>query len=171
MTSGRLVSIHLGAGPAGPLQSVDSVEAVPGRGLRGDRYFNGTGTWSGHPDPTGKQVTLVDQAVVAEQLDAGFVATSRGTRRNLTTAGIDLAGLAGRRFRIGEVLLVGVRPAEPCVHLETLAAPGLRRALRGRGGLRSDVLSGGWITVGDPIEVAHHAGEWCPTPVMGELPI
>jgi MOSC domain-containing protein YiiM len=41
---------------------------------------------------------------------------------------------------------------EPCVHLEQLTAPGVLRGLVHRGGLRADVLRGGRIAPGDPIE-------------------
>jgi MOSC domain-containing protein YiiM len=72
-------------------------------------------------------------------------------RRNLTTRGIRLAGLVGQPFRVGEVLLEGVRDCPPCEHLEQVTGKAVMRALVGRGGLRARVLEGGTIRVGDPI--------------------
>jgi long-chain acyl-CoA synthetase len=57
--------------------------------------------------------------------------------------------------RVGEVVVRGVRLAEPCSHLAQLATiPRLREALVHRGGLRTDVLVGGRIRVGDAITPA-----------------
>jgi MOSC domain-containing protein YiiM len=76
-------------------------------------------------------------------------------RRNIVTSGIELNGLVGRRFRIGEVECVGRRLAEPCAHLEKLARPGLLRPLVHRGGLRADILQSGTITVGDAVSIVN----------------
>ena len=73
------------------------------------------------------------------------------TRRNVVTRGIALNHLVGKRFRVGEVLLQGIRLCEPCDHLESLTRPGVRQALLHRGGLRAQILEGGVIRVGDPI--------------------
>ena len=59
--------------------------------------------------------------------------------------------LVGKRFRVGEVVLEGLRLCEPCEHLGSLTRPGVREALLHRGGLRAQVLEGGLIKVGDPI--------------------
>ncbi len=80
------------------------------------------------------------------------------TRRNILTRGLDLDTLVGRRFRIGEVLALGTGPCNPCSHLESVTRPGVLRGLVGRGGLRADILAGGAIRVGDPIEVLDQAG-------------
>ena len=67
---------------------------------------------------------------------------------------MQLPGLLGLEFRIGEAVLAGVLPCEPCHYIETLLErPGLLRALTGRGGLRARVLEGGEIAVGDAIVV------------------
>ena len=73
-------------------------------------------------------------------------------RRNLVVRGIELDGLIGKRFRVGEVECLGQRRCEPCAHLERLTRPGVLRGLVHRGGLRADVLSGGEIRPGDRIE-------------------
>lgn len=148
-----MVSIHIGSTRGAALDCVEAVEAVRGRGLAGDRYCDGTGTWSRHPDGSGKQVTLVETEVVSELLADGLISSAGGTRRNIITRSVDLDGLIGRRFRIGGTVLCGVRAADPCTYLESLACRGLREALAGRGGLRADVLVGGRIAIGDAIHV------------------
>jgi MOSC domain len=127
-----------------PLVPVDSVVAIAGRGLEGDRYAAGRGTFSG--PGRGYQLTLVE----AEVLDELGVPWERA-RRNVVTRGVALNALVGRRFRVGEAECVGRRLCEPCAHLERVSGPGLLRPLVHRGGLRADILEGGMIAVGDDV--------------------
>jgi hypothetical protein len=129
-----------------PLARVEAVEAIAGRGLAGDRYSEGRGTFSGPGD--GYQLTLVE-AEVLESIDLPW----DQARRNIVTRGIALNSLVGHRFKVGVVECIGRRLAEPCAHLEKLARPGLLRPLVHRGGLRADILAGGSITIGDQIHL------------------
>ncbi len=135
-----------------PMQLVQDARALAGRGLEGDRYANGSGTFSprGAHRP-GYEVTLIAAEVVEEltSRDARFDFAS--TRRNVLTRGIDVNALVGRDFSIGTVQCRGLRLAEPCAHLERLQGPGLLRPLIHRGGLRADILNDGHITQGSPI--------------------
>ena len=70
----------------------------------------------------------------------------------MVTRGIGLNDLVGRPFRVGAVRCVGIEPCDPCRHLEWLTKPGVLKGLAGRGGLRADVVSGGEIALGDPVE-------------------
>jgi hypothetical protein len=127
-----------------PLVAVESVVAIAGRGLDGDRYAAGRGTFSG--PGRGYQLTLVE----AETLDELNVSWERA-RRNVVTRGVSLNPLAGRRFRIGEVECIGRRLCEPCAHLERVSGAGLLRPLVHRGGLRADILVGGTLELGDEL--------------------
>ncbi len=129
-----------------PLSRVDEAEALAGRGLAGDRYAAGRGTFSGPGH--GYELTLVE-AEVLDEIDLSW----EEARRNIVTRGISLNGLVGRRFRIGPVECIGRRLAEPCAHLEKLARPGLLSPLVHRGGLRADIINGGVIRLGDEVEV------------------
>ena len=55
-------------------------------------------------------------------------------RRNIVTAGVELQMLIGRSFAIGDAVLRGVRPCDPCKHLEGLTRPGLTAELASHGG-------------------------------------
>jgi hypothetical protein len=127
-----------------PLARVDSAVALPGRGLVGDRYAKGEGTFSG--PGRGYELTLVE-AEVLDEIQLSW----EDARRNIVTTGLSLNALVGKRFHVGPVECVGRRLAEPCAHLENLARPGLLRPLVHRGGLRADILSSGTISVGDEI--------------------
>ena len=72
-------------------------------------------------------------------------------RRNLLTRGVPLNHLVGKTFRIGDVTLRGIRLCEPCGHLEKLTCKGVEKGLIHRGGLRAQIVSGGWLEIGAPI--------------------
>jgi MOSC domain len=127
-----------------PLVAVESVVALAGRGLDGDRYGAGRGTFSG--PGRGYQLTLVE----AETLDELSISWERA-RRNVVTRGVSLNPLVGRRFSVGEVECIGRRLCEPCAHLEKVSGAGLLRPLVHRGGLRADILAGGTIELGDEL--------------------
>ena len=59
MWKGTVLSIHIAPGAADPTQSVSEARVVMGKGLDGDRYFHGRGTWSSHPG-TGRHITLIE---------------------------------------------------------------------------------------------------------------
>lgn len=141
---GSVVGLLVAPDAEQPLVRVGSVNAVAGRGLEGDRYFDGRGTFSG--TGRGYELTFVE-AEVLDEVDLSW----EQARRNVVTRGIALNGLVGRRFTVGTVECVGRRLAEPCSHLEKLARPGLLRPLVHRAGLRADVLRDGKISVGDSV--------------------
>jgi MOSC domain-containing protein YiiM len=74
------------------------------------------------------------------------------TRRNVTTRGIELNDLVGRRFRVGEVIAEGVELCEPCQHLQSLLGKPIIRPLVHRAGLRALLVNSGTIRVGDDVE-------------------
>ena len=145
--AGEVVGLLVAPDAERPLERLESVEAVAGKGLAGDRYELDRGTFSGKG--RGYELTLVE----AEALDAVDLSWEQA-RRNVVTRGIALNALVGRRFTIGEVECIGRRLAEPCSHLEKLARPGIIRPLVHRAGLRADILTGGTIGIGDPVVAA-----------------
>jgi hypothetical protein len=135
-----------------PMRLVQQARAVAGRGLDGDRYATGAGTFSPRgPHQPGYELTLI-AAEVVEQLTARDAALDfTSTRRNVLTRGIDVNALVGHEFRVGDVHCRGVRLAEPCAHLERLAGPGLLRPLIHRGGVRVDILNDRTLHIGSTI--------------------
>lgn len=143
---GRVDALVIAPLTAGPARHVDRCAAIAGRGLDGDRYATGGGTFA-EAGRLGQDLTLVD----GDALDATGIAPT-DARRNIVTRGIDLDVLVGRRFRIGSVECQGERRAEPCAHLQRLTRPGVLRALVHQGGIRADVIVGGEIAVGDIVQ-------------------
>jgi hypothetical protein len=149
---GTVEGLAVAVAAEAPMELVEVAQAEAGRGLDGDRYAEGAGTFSsrGQRRP-GYDLTLIAAEVLDEMTAAGHTLDFAGTRRNVLTRGIDVNALVGRRFRIGDVLCEGRRLCEPCVHLDRLSGPGILRPLIHRGGLRADVLTDGEIRLGAPI--------------------
>jgi MOSC domain-containing protein YiiM len=149
--SRKVDALFITAAGGEPMQAVDAVMAVAGRGLEGDRYATRRGYWT---DVDECQVTLIQ----VEDLDAitassGIAVQNGEHRRNLVTRGVDLRGLAGWRFRVGEAVLGYDRPRPPCRYIEGLTQPGMTRALAARrGGICARVVESGFIRVGDALE-------------------
>ena len=130
---------EINIGPTEALAPVESVTAVAGKGLVGDRHF------TDNPGP-GNALTLIEAEVLE---DVGL--TGAQSRRQVVVRGVRLGDLIGRRFRVGDVECLGVEICEPCRHLQELTRPGIIKDLIHRGGLNADILSGGMITVGDEV--------------------
>ena len=138
--------------PAAPMGVRAEVRAVPGRGLEGDRYFSGTGTFSPSPQRPDFEVTLIEgERVEAFARESGLPFTALQARRNLVTEGVDLNALVGRVFTVGEVRIRGIRLCEPCSYLARTSFPETLAGLVHKGGLRAQILSEGVIRAGDPV--------------------
>ncbi|GAB2513185.1 MOSC domain-containing protein [Lysobacter humi (ex Lee et al. 2017)] len=138
----------LGVRPArgAPMQMREAVEAQESGGLVGDRYAGSNGK---------RGVTLLQAEhlpVIAALAGRGAVDPS-GLRRNVVVSGIPLIALKGRLFRVGEVLLEGTGPCDPCSKMEEVLGEGGYNAMRGHGGLCARVVEGGWIRLGDAVRI------------------
>jgi MOSC domain-containing protein YiiM len=151
MFQGELVGIYLGEKKRADLQRAEHVEAVPGCGLTGDRYFLREGTFSKGDSPD-REVTLIEiEALEALRRENDLTLEPGQSRRNLVTRGVPLNHLVGKEFTVGPVVLRGIRLCEPCGHLESLTTPGVLKGLSHRGGLRAQVVKGGLLRTGDVI--------------------
>jgi MOSC domain-containing protein YiiM len=155
----RVVEILISGSPSAAMESRNNVRALPGRGLEGDRYFSGIGTFSPHPQKPDYEVTLIQKEHIdAFQATSGLPFTSKDARRNLVSEGVDLNALVGREFSVGSVRLRGIRLCEPCNHLAKSTFAEVLQGLVHKGGLRAQILSQGTINVSDPILVIDAEG-------------
>ncbi len=153
--TGQVEAIHIATESAADMESKDTVEAVSGGGLRGDRYFNGSGTYSQSSRDVNRELSLIEgEALDAAERDYDVSVGPDEHRRNLTTRDIGLNRLVGKRFRIGDAICEGVELCEPCSYLESfLEREGLYDALVHRGGIRARIVSDGVIETGAPISI------------------
>jgi len=150
--SGTVVSIYITPKAGEPMQSLAEVEAAPGRGLAGDRYYLKQGSYSDMPGG-GRELTLIEsEALDYLETEKGIQLNPAAARRNILTRGVRLNDLVGKEFRVGGVRLRGVRLCDPCNYLEGKTQPGVLAGLVNRGGLRADILREGMIRVGDIVD-------------------
>jgi MOSC domain-containing protein YiiM len=151
---GVVVAIHIASAAGTPMRALAEAEASAGEGLVGDRYRDGTGFYSATPtDPGARELTIIsEEALVAVLAESGIPLSPDEHRRNVTSRGIALEPLLGKRFRIGEVVCEGVRLCPPCTHLEDVTGKAVMKPLVHRGGIRARIVEGGWIRVGDAVE-------------------
>jgi MOSC domain-containing protein YiiM len=150
---GIVVSIHLAQAGGAPVREVAEARAVAGKGLEGDRYAAGNGTYSKAKHDPGAEATLIEsEALEALKRDYGVELAPGASRRNIMTRGVSLNHLVGREFTVGAVRFRGIRLCEPCAHLQKLTHPGVMRGLVHRGGLNAEILTDGVIRAGDFIE-------------------
>jgi MOSC domain-containing protein YiiM len=156
MFQGRLVAIAIARQAKGAMEHVDLIEAVAGEGLAGDRYGAGEGAaqFRGRRKPENEVTLIAQEAIAAANDEFNLTIEHLDTRRNLLTAGVPLNELVGTTFRAGTSLLKGLELCEPCGYLEKRTFPGIKAALKHRGGLRCCILEGGALRVGDAIEPA-----------------
>ena len=155
---GKLLHIHVAPSASYEMEERQEAECVAGRGIIGDRYYEGTGTYS--PKPDVREVTLIEQEALdalsrndPPLQDGPIMLEPRDHRRNLTVIGVPLNHLVGRRFRVGDVILRGGRLNFPCKYLEELLGLPVFLPLYNRSGLNCGIERGGIIRPGDTIEL------------------
>jgi MOSC domain-containing protein YiiM len=150
--SARVEAIHIAPAVGAPMVSLDRVRADAGIGLEGDRYASRAGHWS-DGENADRDLTLIEAEVIEDLATDGIVLAPGETRRNVTTRGIRLNDLVGRRFRVGDVECEGVRLCEPCQYLNDSIGKPILRPLVHRAGLRAKIRKGGEIAVGAEVAV------------------
>jgi MOSC domain-containing protein YiiM len=151
---GLVTGLYLAKAAGIEMATADTVEAVAERGLVGDRYFLGTGYYSGKIG-WGANVTLIEGEAIAA-INGGHQTnfTAAMLRRNIVTAQIKLETLIGRDFRCGTAILRGTKPFPPCAHLAYLIGqPAILRYLAYCGGIGADVIADGTISIQDSISL------------------
>ena len=117
---------------------VPVIECVAGRGIHGDRYLDFKDNYKG-------QITFFSLDVFDELCTALGVhdCSPAAARRNVITRGIDLNGFIDKEFEIQGVRFYGTEESAPCYWMDRAFAPGAQVFLKGNGGLRARILSGG----------------------------
>src|SRR5262245_44379047 len=154
--TGSVLAIYVAAASSVPMQPLPRAELERGRGIRGDRYYARSGTFSKQaatrPD---QEITLIE----SEEIDAfnrstGLALDYGAPRRNVVTRGVRLNDLVGTRFSIGDALLEGIRLCEPCAHLAAIVSEKVLPGLVHRAGLRAKILRDGTVEPGDSIALS-----------------
>ena len=154
---GKLLFIHIAEQASSDMKELKEAILVEGKGIKGDRYFNNTGKYSNIPDT--RDVTIIENEVLIAlrenqpplQKDK-IILKPNEHRRNLTSQGVPLNYLVGKKIQIGEVILEGGRLNFPCKYLSNLLNKPLLLPLYNRSGLNCKIIRGGRIRVNDEIK-------------------
>lgn len=154
--NGLVTHIHICPKGSEDMIGLSQANLVAGRGIEGDRYFLGTGTYSDKLDI--RELTLIEQEVL-DALNENQPPLQRGPiklephehRRNITTKNVPLNYLVGKRFRMGKAVIEGGRLNFPCAYLQELLGKPVHLPLYNRSGLNCRIIEGGEVHVGDPI--------------------
>jgi len=150
---GRVVSLHLHpVEPATPLQSVDEINLVAGKGILGEpRYFGKISRRTAQPSR--RQLSLMEREQIAEHAVAlGMKSIAPGAvRANIETEGIDLVQLIGKKVRIGEAIVLIYEGRLPCGQMDAICT-GLRALMENnRQGVMAEIIQSGVIRKQDSI--------------------
>ena len=144
MSEGRVEAIFISAEHGQLPHAVESVRAIAGKGLEGNRYFD-----EGRPEA---ELTLIEaEALEALLAEHGIELDGAASRRNVLTRDVRLNDLVGKRFRVGELECLGIELCEPCLHMQSMTSPGVIDGLVHRAGLNAEILVGGDLRPGDPV--------------------
>jgi MOSC domain-containing protein YiiM len=154
--SGLVRFLHITPRAFLPMRAMSELTLVPGKGIAGDRYMIGSeeGFYSHKPEE-GRQVTLFElETLIALKRDVNIELGPHEHRRNVTTEGVPLNHLVGKRFWLGETLLEATRLSIPCRHIEEITGKAIFDPLINRSGLNCKIIQGGVVKVGDIVRNA-----------------
>lgn len=118
--------------------AVNQIECVAGQGILGDRFFGFKKSYKG-------QITFFSMEVfdaLRRELRLPAAQPS-ATRRNVFVSGLDLNTLVAKEFEIQGVRFTGAEECRPCYWMNSALGSGAEEWLKGRGGLRAQILTDG----------------------------
>ena len=142
----KVIEIAISDKSKGQMSNVDSIEAIAGKGLIGDRHFK-------ENNEKHSQITLIEiENINYFNKISGTFILPKEFRRNIITAGIRLNDLIGNEFLIGKVKVKAHDLCRPCKYLQdSLTQKNLIKEMMRKAGLRCEILTGGKIFVGNEI--------------------
>ena len=149
----KLHSIIIGEKAKEALHYVNSVHAVQGKGLEGDRYFYKQGTFN-KPQLSQdvREISILPYEALEEcnrRLNSSL--DFLDLRRNLIIKDFDASLLEDKVFTLGTAQFRIVRTCPPCRYLSRLLNEDMMSGLKYIGGHRAVIVKSGIITVGDKI--------------------
>ncbi len=127
------------------VRPLEEVKVTEEEGLVGDHYSSSN---------RNRQVTLIQKEhldtmanILQKEIDPVL------TRRNIVVSGINLLAFKEKQFQIGDVILEMTGLCHPCSRMEENFGPGGYNAMRGHGGITTQVIKGGEIKIGDEVKL------------------
>lgn len=151
---GRVEAIHVAASSGADMQSIHEAQLMAGRGVIGDRYYEGIGEFSPAEQDPDHELTLIEiEEIESFNARAKHSFAAERFRRNVVTRGVRLNDLVGVEFELGDATVRGIRLCEPCRYLAGLVHEDVVKQMLRRSGLRAGIVRGGRLRVGDAVEM------------------
>jgi len=150
-----MVLTHIIIGPKAkePLHYVSSVEAIKGKGLKGDRYYYKVGAFNKPQlNQDVREISIFSYGNLEEinkRLDTSL--DFKDLRRNLIIKNFDYEILKNKEFSIGTAKFKIQRTAPPCKYLAKILDVDIMKGLKYIGGYRAKIIKSGIISVDDKI--------------------
>ena len=143
---GKVILIGISKDHSSPIINVQSVQAIKGKGLVGEKHFK-------ENNKKRSQITLIEiENINHYNKITGTQIPAINFLRNIVTEGIRLNVLVGKEFFIGKIKVRGHDLCRPCKNLqESFQQKNTVKELLHTGGLRCEILSSGKICVDDQI--------------------
>ena len=128
------------------IERKETIEVIASKGIIGDRYFH---DFNGDRE----QITLIESENI-DYYNKNFNTNFNylDFRRNIVTKNIELNSLIDKTIQVGKIKLKVNDLCRPCKNLQNrLGQNNIIREFLKRGGLRCEILTSGFINVGDKI--------------------
>ena len=136
----------------GDIKSLDSVIAIKGKGLDGDKITL--------KKSKKRQVTLMQKEHIsvilslAQEDDQDKINNIQYYfKRNLLISNYNIHNLKGKLFTIGEAKFLGTGDCKPCKKIENILGKKMLDAMQGMGGITAAVEQSGRIKISDKIKL------------------
>lgn len=138
----------LGTPGSHPTFDVEQITLHADQGIVGDRFYGRGPAFDGHVTFFSWEVYAQLQATL-ETMSKTMVVPPIALRRNVVLSGVPLLQLIGHEFTINGVRFRGAKHCAPCRWMDVAMGAGALAFLKGRGGLRAQVLSDGALKRGE----------------------
>ena len=128
------------------IENKERIEVIASKGIIGDRYFHDFNS-------DREQITLIESENI-DYYNKNFNTNFNylDFRRNIVTKDIELNSLIGKTIQVGKIKLKVNDLCRPCKNLQNrLGQNNIIKEFLKRGGLRCEILTSGFINVGDKI--------------------
>ena len=136
----------------GNIKSLDSVLAIKGEGLEGDKITS--------KKSKKRQVTLMQKEHIsvilslAQEKDQSRIRKIQYYfKRNLLISKCNVQNLKGKIFTIGDAKFLGTGDCKPCKKIENLLGVSMLDAMQGMGGITALVAESGIIKINDQVKL------------------
>ena len=136
----------------GNIKSLDSVLAIKGEGLEGDKITS--------KKSKKRQVTLMQKEHIsvilslAQEKDQSRIREIQYYfKRNLLISKCNVQNLKGKIFTIGDAKFLGTGDCKPCKKIENLLGVSMLDAMQGMGGITALVTESGIIKINDQLKL------------------